>query len=43
MPMLILAIRVESDLIFKMNYKHMLGKKGITLESKNAFKEIEDN
>lgn len=43
MPMFILAIRVESEIIFKMNYQHLLGKKGMINPSESAMREIEDN
>ena len=36
MPMIILAIRVEMDILFKMNYRTFLGNKGAITTSDQA-------
>ena len=43
MPMLVLAMRVESELIFRTNYRHLLGKKGLENPSEGAMREIDEN
>ena len=43
MPMLILAIRVELEIVFKNNMAYFLGKKGINKTSESLLAEIDDN
>ena len=43
MPMLILAMRVEIEIIFKNNYRYFLGKRGISGHNEQGLKDIQDN